>query len=521
MLRIYDGEVFTIELTNCNTKLILEHIQSNPDFYKMVFLFTKYGKVVGSSSLKDFVNNTVILKTFLLESNFFLEAQDFCVKNNVEYGAYFPVVDVEGECVWLLYYTENHFLCNVFPQGSPWCNQFKEYDFGDDIEHLDFTLLDMVETYVFFELEEYTYAIVSVIIKKYPKKKIIFLDEKAKKIWNREIEYKTIKECAGRDCLYITSDNKNYEGVVPEYITNIYSSINVMYSLSWMPKKEHLGEKNKGRVVFIADFILGSSGLIDIAYYTFLWYKLVLARGWEFVTDYSRKPNQYLETEGENMWDYFFEPLSVISIEEANESDIVIRASRNDVELGEWINPYLRFVQADMSDFNDVIKFNRKTLDKIGDLIPEPLQTETCRVLGVVMQGTDYRKEANEILSRNNYVAEPEKVIKKCQYIMELWQCEYIFVATEDEQYFSLFKSIFGSRMLSVDQPRVYHDYTSGYVSVAELLDIKNGKYFGRTYLAVVSSLARCNVLLGNMNNGTFRAAKLLNNEQYEWCEII
>lgn len=526
MLAIYDEEISVIELDGIDIESVYQNILSNPDYAIMKFLFTKNGKVIGAGALGDFLDNTVIPKTFELESDFFAEARKYCIENKVRYNTFFPVLNQHGECVWLLFYMENLVLDHSWKKGIH-CEEFKYYDLLAEIQELDFTLLEDSETYIFLELEEYTHAIAQLILKKWPEKQVYFQDKKAMQVFGEKIEYfhsGIYKSLMGKKYLFITSDGKSHTREnVPECFQCRYSSLTVMESLLWNRKKEHLGNLNQGKTVFILDPRMGDNGLVDIMKYSYTYYLLAKERGWEVVVDYSRKPNQYLNAEGENMWEYFFEPFSPVTLEEANQSDRVIRASANELIIIGRLNPYWRYWNNtdDYARFMKEIRLNTETQATVDALIPPILQHGNSRVLGVVARGTDYRQENNERLSKNLNIVDVDKVIKKAQYMMDIWQCDYIFVATEDKEYFSMFQQVFGERMLSIEQPRVYHDYSMSDVPVSRLLNIKDGKEFGRRYLAVIASLAKCNVLLGNMMNGTWEAALSLNDGKYEWSELV
>ena len=60
-----------------------------------------------------------------------------------------------------------------------------------------------------------------------------------------------------------------------------------------------------------------------------------------------------------------------------------------------------------------------------------------------------------------------------------------------------------------------------GYVACSKLLDIDDGKAFGRRYLTVIQSLANCQALISNMQNGTVWIASRLNGSKYEYIEVV
>lgn len=527
MLRIYDREVFTIEIDHFDVGQNLESIMENPDYNKMLFVLTKHGTIVAASNFQGLRNSNMVEKVFYNTENVFWEASNFCRENKIPYNTYFPVLNEEGKYRYLLHYTDNRIYSAGLPREGARAKEFYDYDTIDK-ESLDYSLVESAGIYVFFDLEEYTYMLARLLAFKYPHKQVIFLNKKISyfpeltKIARFE---DSIYNTFGKEqCLWITSNGKNYED---EYL-HIYNSINVMNSLFWCSKRECFGEKNKNQQILLIDYAGGEAGLSDYIKYTYAYFWIAKKRGWKCVVDLSHKPNQYLTCEGENedMWDYFFESLSDMPLSEVYESASVIRCSANEIKMTVWFdNPYIRMVLRSVASDHvmKTVRFNKETEEEINKYMPEALKRkENNKVLGVILRGTDYREEANKSRGRTIAVAKLEKVVAKCKYIMNLYGYEYLFVATEDSEYFEKMKEEFGEKCLYVDQKRVCHDYSSGgYIACSKLLDIKDGKEFGRRYLAVIQSLANCQALISNMQNGTVWIASRLNDSKYQHIEVV
>lgn len=469
----------------------------------------------------------------------FVEARDYCAENHVPYGTYFPVLDENGECVYLLHYLENRIYTDLHLGGVVQKWYFK-YGLENNEMNLDYTLVESAGIYVFSELEEYTYAIAMILAKKYPEKSIIFLDERISyfpELVSVAICMKPIDiyEMSGEErYLWVISEGILYEagntqdflqkekGMLPEHWINVYNSINVMYSIFWCSIKECFGAKNNNCTILVCEFSNKTAGLADYIKFVFACYSLAKKRKWKFVIDLSHKPNQYLMSETENMWDYFFETLSDIPIEEAYESASVIRTSINGMEFYEWaVLPYYRIrTWWNSEKVMSNIKFNKETRAEIDKLMPKILKKNN-EILGVILRGTDFRKEAREWWGKGKRIANIDKVIQKCKFLMELYGYSHIFLATEDSKYFERMKEEFGDRCLSIDQKRVYHDYRKGYKACSELLDLEDGKSFGRRYLAISQSLANCKSLISNTYCGICWIAEGLNNSQYEYFEVV
>lgn len=455
------------------------------------------------------------------------------MKNGIPYDTYFPILNEVGECEYLLHYIEDKVVTKLFPEGGR-TEVISEYSLRNCENVLDYFLVQNFDIYIFSEIEEYTYVIIRLLSKKYPHKIFCVFDVRMRYFPELEdtvifmnpvdVEFNNEWEIFYRkQCLWITSDGVNFEGFPYEYFANIYNSINVLYSMLWCSKRESFGEKNKDYTIYLADYNGGTAGLVDYMKYTYAHYLIAKQHRWKFCIDLSHKPNQYLISENENMWDYFFESLSDLSVKEVYESFSVVRASincRNMLVLS--LLPYFRSYRiiANSKEFMKNIRFNRETKIKIADLMPEILKKDN-RVLGVILRGTDYRPEAMKYERKNKKVADLKKMISKCRFIMELYGYQYIFLATEDLEYFEKMQEEFGDKCLFIEQKRGWHDYHLGYRVCSELLSIEDGKEFGRRYLAIIQSLANCRSLISNVYNGTTWAAEGLNNSQYEYYEVV
>ena len=141
------------------------------------------------------------------------------------------------------------------------------------------------------------------------------------------------------------------------------------------------------------------------------------------------------------------------------------------------------------------------------------------RVLGVVMRGTGFRKEVAEKWNKKwrQDVVDPEVFLQACNYYKDELECEYIFLATEDAEYFGIAQEFFGDKLLFIDQKRAVYDYANReYIPLNQVLGMKDGRMAGRNYLAIIKSLAECNALLFNVKCGAVDMAGYWNRGQYE-----
>lgn len=498
-------------------------------------------------------DDRVVDKTFQLSENLFLEARDYVYSNRETDGTCFPVVDARGKTLFWIRYTENLAL------------GVKRNDFADyekrflDKNGLDFSLLDQYRVFVFTELEEYSVAIAGLLQKFCPEKRCVFLDRRAKYfVKGKSVRYLPFRGGAGRYmellknwmqgknqnigfvnrmiCLLLyrfikVLDKKSHICIVAAEkvcfwpVDSIRNSVKLLYSVLWCKNRWSFGNKNGDKTIVLLDYPCFNEGLVSIVRWTYTHIRWILEKGYTPVVDLHAYPNQYLNSEEENMWEYFFEPVSEISVGEAYESKNVISAAGNMILPGEsQINPYQEKWgrrKLDSEAFCKLIRMNSETRRYIEEKMPERL---SGKVLGVVMRGTDFRKDAAEKINKEwrKNIVDAETFLQACIHFKNKLEYEYIFLATEDAEYFEMFRQAFGDRLLSVDQKRVSYDYKNQeYVQIKDLLAIQDGKAAGRNYLAVIHCLSVCDSLLYNIECGAAQLAECWNNKKYRVCKQI
>lgn len=444
--------------------------------------------------------------------------------------------------MFLLAFVENRLFDN-FREGELF-HEYWDVDFDSDINNLDFTLLERANGFYFFELEEYTYELARLIYKKYPEKQICFGDKMAKtffpesnvKIYRGTWEFWENENPAGY--LYVNSkrNQTEYRKMTP-YLTGHYGSIQVMESLLWCRKRVRMGDKNEGKTIFLMDFCTEAHGIVDILKYGYIWTMIARSRGWIPVMKLDRFPNQYLEQEGENMWEYFFCPVSEMSLADAMQSAEVVSACENGLCLGDVVvNPYFADSLAIVSQeaefypgkmINQIVKRNKELEQFLEEKLLPEFRNGHNRILGVVARGTDYTKEMLE--KANGYKDRTEtkgiqQIIRRARECAAIWNCNYIFVATEDAGYFQRFSHAFGEALLFVEQKRVEMDVNDEETYIYEKLRLKQEekRAFAKQYLLAVYCLSKCHVLISNRKHcGADFLSKTWNAGEYEYTEII
>lgn len=377
---------------------------------------------------------------------------------------------------------------------------------------LDYSLIQDIDTFVFETVEEYSVALTNLILRRFPNKRIFFLDEVSLSIWeNQRVQYVTdesiLAEKMQDKCMFIYSEIGNKQQTHVGKCALIYSSLLVMQSLCWARKRVSLGEKNPDKTILLIEFSGKNAGMGDIVISAQQYIRLAFQRGWYPVVNLT-EDNQYISHIGDNMWDYYFMQPTEISIEEALGSKNVIRGSQNNFGVLPWhANP--------LCNMNDALKeqvyLNKNTLASFKANMPKEFLLSK-KILAVIARGTDLAKCTHLQIDIQRVIDEVKESFA-CGY-------NYIFLATEDEEYLRIFQENFGDKVLFIDQKRITHDYEADeYKYVAELLDVKEDdrKEWGSKYLLITYCLSRCNALLYSIPCGALRLANIWKENSFDF----
>lgn len=409
---------------------------------------------------------------------------------------------------------ENEIEDIVYMQsGTPYTHfNIKGSNLLEEQNDLDYSLIQDIDTFVFQTVEEYSVALTNLILRRFPNKRIFFLDEVASLIWKENQVQYVAEECLlseiTRDkCMYIYSKKGNIQQTHVGKYTLIYSSLLVMQSLCWARKRVSLGVKNPDKTILLIEFSGKNAGMGDIVISAQQYIRLAFQRGWYPVVNLTEE-NQYISHIGDNMWDYYFLQPTEISVEEALRSKNVIRGSENHFGVLPWLaNP--------LCNMNDALKekvyLNKDTLTSFEANMPKEIFSSK-KMLAVIARGTDLAKCTHLQIDIQRVIDEVRETFV-CGY-------DYIFLATEDEKYLRLFQDAFRDKLLFIDQKRISHDYEADeYRYVAELLDVKkeDRKEWGSKYLLITYCLSRCNALLYSIPCGALRLANIWKEDSFDF----
>lgn len=120
------------------------------------------------------------------------------------------------------------------------------------------------------------------------------------------------------------------------------------------------------------------------------------------------------------------------------------------------------------------------------------------RVLGVLCRGTDYT------LKKPKYhpiQPDPKDMIVKAAEVMEKFNCNKIFLATEDQTAYELFKEHFGDNLLTNDYKKFTTKDLDEVKYISQIENNQQQQQMG--YLSSINILSKCCCFIGGRTGGT------------------
>ena len=282
------------------------------------------------------------------------------------------------------------------------------------------------------------------------------------------------------------------------------------------------GLENPDKTFYITGVVDKRGGLFWMILFNLNRIAYALEKGWIPVIDWQNQPNQYLENTDlhkKNAWENYFE-------QPCNYNLISIKNSKN-IILGNGSLPVDRLILDCYVEINDeyfpYIKKIYKQYVRFNDLTYKYIENEyrtilkgKDKVLGVLCRGTDYTLTKPE---SHPVQPEPEKVIKKAKGVIADRQLDYIYLATEDQDIYTLFQKEFGEILITNKQDRFSKNEI---VKDKYLYQIKHDrekdKYFlGLEYLSSMYLLSKCHSFIGGRTRGATGVLLMTDGFDYQY----
>lgn len=248
---------------------------------------------------------------------------------------------------------------------------------------------------------------------------------------------------------------------------------------------------------------------------------LCLKEGYIPVIDMQFSENMFStlnQNHTQNAWELFFQqPCSGTSLYDALSSDTCIRKDgipsfMPNYSMDCLSNPHL------LQFWKDVMKQYMPFSDTLTQLMQSTindLPIAKQRTLGILCRGTDYLS-----LRPYNHPCQPDyhDIPEEALRVMKQYNCDYCYLATEDEEILAYFSKILGDKLLTSQKIYFSHEQenilSNVYKSDSTQLYNKNAEYLTSLYI-----LSKCNCLLAGRTSGLI-VTLLLNQTSYDHLHI-
>lgn len=249
--------------------------------------------------------------------------------------------------------------------------------------------------------------------------------------------------------------------------------------------------------------------------------KLVLDAGYIPVIDMQTSENIYLRKDqvGKvNAWEYYFKQPGGYSLKDIEKARNVICGGGDTKECFPYLNvDYLLNKVGDFEVYQKIAKryfhLSTEAQKNVADFFEHNLKGR--KVLGVLCRGTDY---VNNRPSGHPIQPSLESIFCKVTEILQKYQCNIIFLGTEDENIYLQFRKKYGDLVITNRKHFVQY---SGEHSIGKLIrdNTYNLKEEGMEYLVTIALLSRCHCFVGGLVSGTIGA--MLMRDQFEYVYIF
>ena len=229
---------------------------------------------------------------------------------------------------------------------------------------------------------------------------------------------------------------------------------------------------------------------------------------------------QYIDHDyPENVWDTYFKQPYGYNLKDISCAKNVIISKNIQVPKRKYnisvntlygnktlLNYYRQFYQKYIH-FN--IETQKYVESKYNQIIPS-----NNKILGVLSRGTDYldcHPKGHPIQP------DPKEIIAKIYEITQKKDYQYIFLATEDQRIYDLFKNEFKERLLFNKQKLLQKMNGINYISELDKTHGLSQKEDVLNYLTSLYILSRCNAFIGGCTAGTLGAYMMSNMYEYEY----
>lgn len=523
MFSIDEEKTYHIKESEFDEAKVLDFFESEKGAnkrYKFALHDDDDGRLLGVIGYNDIVAKRELFPVIFHHSrDIFQEVNAYLMAHGGEGGIGYKqcvsVVDDGGELLyalkWQIQAEKVHFKlptgrrCRFYPSFLEW---------RLDEKCLDLTLLETADVFVFEEFAEYTYGAAEVIRKHAPEAIIIFIDPAAGFFYSEEDKKRVklfsrlqVKRYLGKHpeyrVMYITKEDNRISADVSLFM-NVMTTKMLFLNLFWasLYEKTRSFDEIEYMVMDIdQESVAGLKAIMDdclqINYFTARRGLEAAYTHWNYNMYSEESISRYFDLDV----DFHFDPTG-------KEGHILYVDMQGYLYLTTLVRrTYYR------TDWQYVIDEDfMEELDRtVASILPAGK-----RILGVVNRGTDYTEKKP---TGHPIQADPEPMIARAERMMRYDHYEYLYLATEDEDIFEMYKAAFGDRLLSFNQERYEKSQFENADIIADLVSERSDREKEKQmtdYFKVVYVLSKCTSLLASGACGAATMVQELNRGKYE-----
>ena len=279
------------------------------------------------------------------------------------------------------------------------------------------------------------------------------------------------------------------------------------------------GKDNADKCFYIIGIDFKMAGIFAIAKTVLSHIMYAEDHGYIPVVDLRNYRNQFLTLTKGNPWEMFFTQPTEWDLEKIACSKNIIKSRNNqfisrDYECSIYSlnNPNNEIFLKQRALYKKYFHFSSQVEQYVQEQYKRIIGNKKC-VLGVLCRGTDYTQKKPKY---HPVQPSPQMVIEKIYEIQQTRQCDYIYLATEDETILNIFRHEFEDKLLYMPQKRFGYLANANFISELNM-DSQSRFILNMQYLASLYILSKCNYLIGGRTSGSIGAYLMSDGFEYSY----
>lgn len=263
------------------------------------------------------------------------------------------------------------------------------------------------------------------------------------------------------------------------------------------------GNENIDKTFYIIGVDYDTQGLLAIVKNVLVHIEYAIEKGYIPIVDMQNYSSQFQIDNTTNVWELFFLQPKGYGLEDIKKSRNIIISRNIDTWLGHSI--FLTILDDKNMRRHSKLKNIYQSYIRPNCILDNHIRelTDKCiggkkNILGVLCRGSDYTQKRPQ-----GHPIQPTfgQLAQKVDEYLDRHEIDFIYVATEDEEYLEKFKNKYGKKVLYIDQQR-FGNFKVEYISQ---LGIEHNDLIklNMDYYASLNILSKCDYLIAGRTAGT------------------